>query len=344
MIPEDRIILFERDLSGLTGGDNFLQSSFWGRFKSEFGWTALGFSYRYKGEERTVLALYRRFLKIFSIGYVPHAPDWSGEKGCEPALKELAVELQGYFPMGCLFVRFDLPSGSYGENNFPQPLRRRSLKKAPMDIQPPDTVIVDISRDEEEILSSMHKKTRYNIKLAEKKGVTIREAEPEEFDKWYELYRITSERDKIALHGADYYKRLLDLGKGSSMNFHLLFAEHEGDLLAGIIVGICGKRGTYLYGASSNEKRNMMPSYLLQWEAIQLCRKAGCESYDLFGIPPSDDPDHPMAGLYRFKTGFGGQILHRLGCWDYPYSRLFYLFYIASERIRKWYYKVFKKR
>jgi lipid II:glycine glycyltransferase (peptidoglycan interpeptide bridge formation enzyme) len=123
-----------------------------------------------------------------------------------------------------------------------------------------------------------------------------------------------------------------------------LTARHEGELLAGIIVAVKGEGAWYLYGASSDRKRNLMPSYGLQWRAIQLAKERGCRFYDLFGIPPSDDPQHPMHGLFRFKTGFGGQVVNRLGCYDIALRPLSYRFYRTTERLRSTYYRRWRKR
>jgi lipid II:glycine glycyltransferase (peptidoglycan interpeptide bridge formation enzyme) len=115
----------------------------------------------------------------------------------------------------------------------------------------------------------------------------------------------------------------------------LYIASHDSDNLAAIIVLFYGKDATYLYGASSNNKRNLMAPYALQWKAIQDAKEMGCQYYDLFGIPPNDDPNHPMAGLYRFKTGFGGKIVHRPGSWDYPYKPFIYTLFNIAEALRK---------
>jgi lipid II:glycine glycyltransferase (peptidoglycan interpeptide bridge formation enzyme) len=177
----------------------------------------------------------------------------------------------------------------------------------------------------------------------------VEEGSAADLPAWYELYRETAQRDRITLHDFDYYRRQFDLaqeGAGGSAGpvLKLLLARHEGDLLAGIIVAIHGLGATYLYGASSDAKRNLMPAYALQWEAIRLSRRLGCRTYDLFGIPPSPDPGHPMHGLYRFKTGFGGRLVHRPGCWDFPYRRAGYAAYALAERVRSWYYHRFRKR
>ena len=124
----------------------------------------------------------------------------------------------------------------------------------------------------------------------------------------------------------------------------LLLARHEGDLLAGNIVLFWRKTGIYLTGASSNEKRNLMPTYALQWEAIRQARAAGCETYDMYGIPPARDPGHSMSGLYQFKTGFSERVLERWGSWDVPTRPLLAAAYGAAEAGRMYWHRTLKKR
>lgn len=213
-----------------------------------------------------------------------------------------------------------------------------------MDIQPADTVVLNLKDGYEALLPGMHKKTRYNIRLSEKKGIRVEAAGLEKLKDWYELNRITTLRDKIALRPYRYYERLFKELEEEDACLTLYLAYHEEELLAGIIVLFNGKEAVYLYGASSNSKRNLMPAYALQAKSIKDAIDAGCEEYDLYGCPPSADPDHPMAGLYRFKTGFGGELRHRSGAWDYSYSKLFYAFYKLLEAGRKWYHKSWKKK
>ena len=253
---------------------------------------------------------------------MPHGPAAEGE-GAWELCAELAASLRPQLPSNCMFIRFDPPWGirypalSKELTGYPgaelAPASR--FRKANMDIQPPSTVVLNLKQTEEELLKGMKSKTRYNIRLAAKKGVEVRTAGIEALAEWYELYRITAERDKIALHGYDYYERIFQLSGaggtgGEAPEFRLLQAVIDGVVEAGIITVWTGRPGgerhaTYLYGASSNNKRNYMPAYALQWEAIKQAAAAGCSSYDFFGIPPIDNPDHPMYGLYRFKTGFG---------------------------------------
>jgi len=331
----------------LDGHSNFLQSGYWGKLKGDTGWKPVPLKLSYNGQSVPLLVLTRTFKGTVSIAYVPHGPDIDVDSDDrEYFLNKLSRDLLEFLPLATFFIRYDLLWGETGVDNFPEKLKFSSIHKAPMDIQPPDTVIINLEPSEDEILAAMHKKTRYNIKLASKKAVEITWGTEKDLDGWYDLYKTTSERDKIAIHSLSYYKKVFRLAAESETapDVRILLARHEDDLLAGIVVVFDNKRATYLYGASSNEKRNLMPAYALQWEAMKKAKELGCNSYDMFGIPPTDDPAHPMFGLYRFKTGFGGEVYHRLGAWDYKYSGLVYPVYRILEALRKFYYKTLKKR
>ena len=167
--------------------------------------------------------------------------------------------------------------------------------------------------------------------------VNLSDGSPGDIGLFHSLLKETADRDGIAVHSLGYYGALFAefAGQGAVGRVCLYTAWHEGDCLAGVVALFRGKDATYLYGASSNLKRNLMAPYALQWRAMRDAKAAGCVRYDLFGIPPDDDPLHPMAGLYRFKTGFGGEILHRLGSWDYPCKPVAHALFCAAEGLRK---------
>ncbi len=339
MDAKDEVRVVPIDVSRLSPRDNLLQSPFWAAVKQRFGWRAYAFTVHACEVESTVLVLERALPGGLSLAYIPHGPDLDApdERHAE-LLVSTARALRPHLPARCVFLRFDPPW------HVPQPGRvptHPRLRAGALEIQPPSTVIVPLVGDEA-MLEAMKPKTRYNIRLAERKGVTIRRAAVDEFDAWYTMYRETATRDRISLHAAEYYRAQFELAD-DQVEVTLYFAEHGNDLLAGIVVARCGKRATYLYGASSNEKRNLMPAYLLQWRAMRDARAAGCGEYDLFGIPPADDPKHPMYGLYRFKTGFGGLIVHRYGALDFAYRRFLYGGYRAAENARYVYHKKLKK-
>lgn len=332
------------ELSKLPGGSNILQSSYWGRLKEGFGWKAYPFDFN----GIPILVLGRKIFGKYSIAYIPHGPVLSSEVQKGSILKEIGLEIKKYLPPGCFSVRFDLPSGLYQT----EPVifdMGRELRKAPSDIQPPDTVIISLKEHEDDILSRMKSKTRYNIRLSFRKGVVVQKSGLESLDAWYSLYEETALRDKITIHSKEYYRKIFELsgeepGSEKKPEIILFNTIHNDQMLAGIIVALYGNRATYLYGASSNEYRNLMPAYALQWEAIKYAKEKGCSEYDLFGIPPENDPDHPMGGLYRFKTGFGGEILHRPGCWDLPLKPVIYRLYRFAESVRLFYYKKLRKK
>ena len=330
-------------LEAIDGHSVLLQTGFWGRFKARFGWTALAFLI---SGEIPLLALTRRIAGPFTLCYVPHGPLADSRLNQqEYYLIGVTTELRQHLKSGCVFVRYDLPWGR--EEGEPSTLPLAApFRRAVMDIQPPNTVILDLRRSEDELLSAMKHKTRYNVHLAERKGVVVHEGGLGDLDAWYAMYRETAARDRITIHSLAYYRALFEPPRGANGSpwTRLLLATHEADLLAGIVVAMHGKRATYLFGASSNAKRNYMASYLVQWSAMKMLKAEGASSYDLFGISAEDNPADPMHGLYRFKTGFGGTILRRPGSWDYPLMPVTYAAYRAAEAARRYYYKDFKKR
>ena len=351
------------DLAICEKADSFLQSAMWGRFKSRFGWAAAAFVVEWaEGGEKPLLVLSRRIAPGVGMAYIPWGPELPKDRGTgnreqglgfgsevpdgshtmlcssdyNPSpflLTELAEALRPLLPKTTVFIRFDLPWFSAGDQP-PVPSPQSLLKRAAADIQPPDTVLVDLSLREEDILAAMKPKWRYNIGLAEKHGVTVSESGEQGLNVFYRLLAETAVRDGISVHSIDYYRALFE-ECAAPAQLHLYTAEHENDALAAIVVLFRAKQAVYLYGASANVKRNLMAPYALQWRAMRDAKASGCTQYDLFGIPPSDDPAHPMAGLYRFKTGFGGRIVHRPGSWDCPYKPVVYALFRTAERLRK---------
>jgi lipid II:glycine glycyltransferase (peptidoglycan interpeptide bridge formation enzyme) len=358
--------------------DSFLQSAFWGEFKADFGWLPRHFSIgdlseavlgRIDAARKSILVLERGLAgplgKGPSFAYVPDGPEMDiPENESAPFLETLSRALRPLLSKTCVFIRYDPPwfrleKARAGDNpdgdvamgsrkDISRPVIGLPLRRAAADIQPPDTVLMDLRHSAEDLLEAMKPKWRYNIRLAEKKGVRVREAGREAIALFYRMYEETATRDRIAIHPEDYYQRLFSHASGGGakpkLDLRLWIASHDEDELASIVTLFRGKRAVYLYGASFSTKRSLMPAYALQWSAILAAKEAGCEEYDFYGIPPVDDPQHPMAGLYRFKTGFGGSVAHRAGSWDYPLRPLSYRIFRSAEAARTWYYKDFRKR
>lgn len=336
---------------------SFLQSAFWSVFKSKTGWRAYycRFSHTDAHESIPLYILCRSLPLGFSLAYIPHGPS-SGLESLEPGqlLSSLAKALADQLPEKPLFFRFDLA----WDMQTPQAellssaeyLKQYRLYRGTA-VQVPDTVLLDLRQSEEEILAAMKPKWRYNIKLAAKKGILVSWSGKENLPVFMQLYRQTAQRDGIAIHTAEYYEKIFDIAArinealhGNLIDVRLWIAEHEGDILAGIITLFYRGHAIYLYGASGNVKRNLMPAHALQWAAICAAKASGCQDYDFFGIPPNEDPNHPMAGLYKFKTGFGGRIVHRAGCYDAPVALFAYRVFKFMETARLYWHKNVKKR
>lgn len=340
------LVLEEVAPAEFRSGESFLQSVLWGTQKAAFGWTPRYLRVTLENGGFDLLVLVRAVFAGRKLAYVPHGPGQGdlallsrsalagrGDSGWR-ALDALGRGIAAFLGGGFLAVRFDplqvvaeRPAFRKGgdtdgddtaEALVDARLLRKALKamplvRAPGDIQPPDTVVTDLSGGQDAVLEAMKPKTRYNIRLAARKGVEVRACTAEKMDAWYDLYRETAERDRIGIHSREYYRTLLEKNPGTA---ELLMASHEGEDLAGIVLVHHGRTTTYLYGASSNRKRNLMATYLLQWEGMCRGMARGSTEYDHFGIPPSNDPAHPMHGLYQVKTGYGGRVVHRAGTLD----------------------------
>ena len=373
-----------------TNDGTFLQTPFWCEFKSRHGWQYKRFELKldfgdkqndvsadlspgFRRQEVSVLS--RSFAhNLFSIAYIPLFPklpfteQTADEQTIEFAnlLSDIAKALKPQLPSNTIAIRFDpyIDFESIEERDlFKVGMKtvayadRLKLRKNKVDIQPPDTTLVDLTATEDEILERMHSKWRYNIRLSERKGVLIHRYLgndinlSEKIDKFYELTKETNSRDGKSSHAKSYYE---DLIKSSAKEIEsgidvplvsLYIAEHEGEEIASIMTLFSHDEAIYLYGASSNHKRNLMPNYLLQWTAMKDAKAYGSKFYDMYGMPPEgEDENHPMHGLYMFKTNFGGKIIHRPGSYDVRIKALAYAFYNFAETLRAfWFKKVMKK-
>lgn len=325
------------DRRSLGATNNLFQSALWAAAKQRAGETARTFRFRYSGGWFPLLVVMRPAGGGYRFGYVPWGPDVSVPEAEQPlVLEELAAGLGPLLPDEVTFLRFDLPWQSpFQREGEAQPSSRlreirmnfgtesRNLRKAPHDAQPTDTLIIDPRTEEHALFSSMRPKTRYNIRLAARRGVTVQQESPAALPRWYELYRETMQRKGLTVHEYRHFEALFaadQSGEDERADLRLLLAYGHGEPLAGMILGLYGDYAVYLYGASSARHRSSMPAYLLQWRAIGEAAAAGCRTYDMYGIPPDESPSHPMHGLLRFKAGFGGSRLTRRGCWDYPFA------------------------
>ncbi len=215
------------------------------------------------------------------------------------------------------------------------------FRPSPQTIQPPRTIIIDIASDDDAILARMNQGTRRKIRQSQKNGIRYAQASKAEVRKFTDMMAVTGVRNEFGVHEPAYYELAYELFVPD--HGALFLAEHEGDVLAGIFVFAVGDTAWYVYGASSNLKRNLMASYGVQWAAIQWARARGCKHYDMWGIPDEDEAmleaqfeqrSNGLWGVYGFKRGWGGAVVRSLGAWDYVYNPLIYKLYDVALRVR----------
>lgn len=338
-----KIRLKQKEAGELLPTDIVFQTAFWGDVKSRVGWKPLAFDLMSSGPDGDVLVLTKALFPGISVAYAPQGPEIRPDPDQYGRfLEELSMAIRAHLDPPVTFIRYDLPwESQYSTNTENDSAERQpfecaetrlqelrmnfgtrswGLRKAVVDLTFADRVVLDLSRKEEEILAGMKPKTRYNIRLTQKRGVKVFPASLHLLPAFYELYRQTAERNDFQLCEYRHFSALFSTAFSQPDSTEILFllAKHDLDLLAGAIIAISGRTATYLFGASANEKRNLMGPYAIQWTAIQIARARGCLHYDLGAVSPGKDPDHPCFGLYRFKTGFGGRIIHQSGSWDYP--------------------------
>ncbi|MEO8357685.1 MAG: peptidoglycan bridge formation glycyltransferase FemA/FemB family protein [Chloroflexota bacterium] len=295
---------------------HLLQTGEWGELKSAFGWMPV----RIVSGNEGVQILFRKLPLGFTIGYIPKA--------------NINESLWNEIDFVCKQNRavfLKLEPDSWEDNSS---MTDYKIRISPHNIQPPRTIIIDIHGTEEAILSRMKQKTRYNIRLAGKKGVIVRAWD--DIESFHRMMLVTGGRDDFGIHSLEYYKRAYQLLHPKEMG-EILVAEYEGKPLAALFVAHHGNRAYYLYGASTDEGRSRMPAYLLQWEAMKWAKARGCVEYDLWGVPDEEEAileanfekrHDGLWGVYRFKRGFGG-VLQRAGqAMDRIYNPLLYWAYL----------------
>jgi peptidoglycan pentaglycine glycine transferase (the first glycine) len=307
-----------------------LQSSWWAELKGKFGWTFRRMAVIDRGKPVLLTQILERGLPAGQrFWYSPRGPIWLAPENtkaftllAESASKEAALR-------GVLFWRIDPAIESTKI-----PLNMFGFRRASEQLQPDHTLIVDLLPEEAEILAQMKEKGRYNVRLAERKGVTIRASEDEkDLRAFYALEKVTAKRDKIVIHNLAYYKTMFEAMTSRGQG-ELLLAEYEGKVLSAAIVEYFGEGATYLHGASSNEHRDLMANYLLQWEGMRRAKARGALWYDLRGLAPDGDTHHPYASLRQFKTRFGGREAHYIGAHDMVISTMKYGMFMIAERMR----------
>ncbi len=294
---------------------HFMQTRMWGEHKSNWKWDAVLY-YDEHGDLKGTLAVLIRKLPLlpYTIMYGCRGPvcdpdDLKALRELIDGAKKLAKEYRSYIIKLDPDIRSD--NQTYKEALLSLGFEPPSENKNFESIQPRYVFRLDVGgRTEEEVFGAFESKTRYNIRLAQKKGVTVSVCGPERLDDFCRIMDETGNRDGFVVRKESYFKSLLShLGE----NARLYIAFYEGSPIAGSIAIKFGDKVWYLYGASCNSHRNVMPNYLLQWEMIRWAINSGCRIYDFRGVSGDLSPENPLYGLYRFKKGFSGEFTEFLG-------------------------------
>lgn len=332
---------------------HLLQSYAWGDFKRQHLWPSMRVVVTAPGDDKILAGAQILFRSMagLSIAYIPKGPvvDWN-DKLLVTTLLQTVRDVSRRRRAIYLKIEPNLAADAALQGR----LAQFGFKPASETVQPRSTIRVNLEAPSDEILGRMKPKTRYNIRLAERRGVTCREADPatpSDFTQFYNLMEATGQRDHFGIHSADYYRDAWQTfytapegsGKGA-----LWLAEFEGRVIAGVMVFSFGAESAYLYGVSSDQHRREMPTYLLQWQAMQWAKAQGANYYDFWGIPDevgAGEDEHEdlenknvrdgLWGVYRFKQGFGGEVVRYAGAYDLIYLKSLYLIWQRMQHRRR---------
>ncbi len=335
---------------------HLLQSWAWGEFKGRHQWPALRVIVTEAGRERPLAGaqvLFRQMAGL-SVAYIPKGPvvDWHDRPLVETLLSTVRNATRR---RRSLYLKIE--PNERADPAFEASLQNLyNFRPSTETVQPRSTIRVNLDGAPALWLERMKPKTRYNIRLAERRGVTCRLADParpSDFEAFYGLMTTTGQRDQFGIHSADYYRdcwQIFNSSPAGSGSGALWLAEFGGQIVAGVMVFAFGSEAAYLYGASSDQARREMPTYLLQWKALNWAKEQGARYYDFWGIPDDigegDEPDAEhealeqknvrdgLWGVYRFKQGFGGEVMRYTGAYDLAYNRPAYLLWQRMQRLR----------
>ncbi len=328
---------------------HFLQTSEWASVKSRFGWTPFFALWGGEDSPQAAALILRRSIPIRGMGarlrvlYAPKSPnmDWNDDALRRRVLADLqhfARRQDGIFlkidpdvPLGWGLPGEDAARESSLGAAVQKTLRAGGWRFSEEQIQFRNTVLIDLSPPEEEILARMKQKTRYNIRLAARRGVSVRMGVAEDWGMLYKMYAETARRDGFTIREEGYYRAVWETFQADenraapcAKNF---IAEIVGEPAAALTLICFGDRAYYFYGMSRAAYRRDMPAYLLQWEAMRYAKSRGCAIYDMWGAPDVFDESDSMWGVWRFKRGWGGEVVRTLGAWDIPAKPRVYALY-----------------
>lgn len=312
-------------LESSPGGGHILQSYEWGEFKRNLGWRPVRLVLEKDGQ---VVGLgqflaYDTPLVPGALWYCTKGPwlPWDDEEAVYAFFAGLLEAAQRH---GAHTVKIE-PEVLEEQTRTKELLLKIGFERFRWDLNFKTTMIVDLRPSEEDLLANMKGKTRYNIRLAARKGVEVVEDNSDEArEHFWGIFEQTSERNGFVIRRPREYQFAVWWAMREAGRAHLFFATHEGDRLAAMLVYTFGRKYWYMLGASTSEKRNLMPSYLLQWEVMRWAKRRGLAYYDMVAIPKPDNLNESdsLWGVYKFKLGFGGEVEDFVGCLDLPVKRV----------------------
>lgn len=317
---------------------HLLQLSAWGALKAAFGWTPARVALA--DDAGTLVAgaqmLLRPLpLRLGTLAYIPAGPllDWADAAQARALFNALDAEAR---QRGAILLKIE-PGLGLDDADF----ARCGLRPSPQTIQPPRTIVLDLDGDDEAILARMNQGTRRNIRKSARFEVAIRQGTRADIARFNALLAETGARDEFGVHAPDYYQRAYDLFAPAG-RAALILGGYGGHDLAAVMVFRLGAWAWYFYGASSGRERQRMASYGVQWAGIQWARAGGARWYDLYGVPDADPQQleaqfearsDGLWGVYRFKRGWGGQVVRGAGAWDRVYRPASYAAYRLAVRL-----------
>ncbi|MGE5397562.1 MAG: lipid II:glycine glycyltransferase FemX [Chitinophagales bacterium] len=326
---------------------HILQTTAWGEVKRGMGWIPLKVAIFEDGQIKGSMQLLKRKIPLpilnRSILYSPRGPviDINDTRLLDQLLTGVKSVAHDH---RAIFLKID-PDVPHDNKPFENYLLSRHFKRTQTaegfeGVQPTYVFRLNIEPEEEQLLAAMSNKTRYNLRLAEKKGVKIRHGrEIQDLKKFYVVLQETAKRDRFLIRGYEYFEMIwIHLAQNGLAQ--LFLAEYEGEIIAGSLAFILGDKAWYIYGASGNSHRNVMPNYFLQWAMIRWAKENGCKIYDFRGVSSDISEDNPLYGLYRFKKGFGGEFTQFIGEWDLVYNPFFYWLWTRALPV---YYRTIRK-
>ena len=346
---------WNRLISGLPD-PHLLQTSEWSQVKAMNGWQALPFTWEAEtGRTAAAAMVLKRSLvaggplRSLSVLYTPKGPllDWANV----PLRQQVLADLQSFArKQGAIFLKIDpdvllgtgIPGGPEASEEeeglaVRSDLVQRGWVFSPDQVQFRNTVLVDLAPSEEQMLARMKQKTRYNVRLGEKKGITVRTGTPADLPRMYQMYAETSLRDGFVIRDEAYYQTVWRTFMGNPLSDSPsqpagegLIAELGGEPLAAVSLFYFAGRAYYLFGMSRAEHRETMPNYLLQWEAMRRAKALGCTSYNLWGAPDEFNAQDGLWGVFRFKEGLGGSVVRTIGAWDFAARPALYRMYTQT--------------